>query len=65
MITTDDDAGADRCRIMSLHGISRDAWKRYTSEGSWAYEIVAPGYKYNLDRTWRARWASRSWPSST
>jgi perosamine synthetase len=35
-------------RIMSLHGISRDAWKRYTAEGSWNYEIVAPGYKYNL-----------------
>jgi perosamine synthetase len=35
-------------RIMSLHGISRDAWNRYTSEGSWYYEIVAPGYKYNL-----------------
>ncbi|MEZ4365352.1 MAG: DegT/DnrJ/EryC1/StrS family aminotransferase [Kofleriaceae bacterium] len=48
MITTDDDAVAERCRIMSLHGISRDAWKRYTAEGSWAYEIVAPGYKYNL-----------------
>lgn len=48
MLTTDDDAAADRCRIMSLHGISRDAWKRYTAEGSWAYEIVAPGFKYNL-----------------
>lgn len=48
MITTDDDAAADRCRIMSLHGISRDAWKRYTAEGSWAYDIIAPGYKYNL-----------------
>jgi perosamine synthetase len=36
---------ADRMRIMSLHGISRDAWKRYTAEGSWYYEIVAPGYK--------------------
>jgi dTDP-4-amino-4,6-dideoxygalactose transaminase len=39
---------ADRMRIMSLHGISRDAWKRYTAEGSWYYEVVAPGYKYNL-----------------
>jgi dTDP-4-amino-4,6-dideoxygalactose transaminase len=48
MITTDDDAVADRCRIMSLHGISRDAWKRYTAEGSWRYEILAPGFKYNL-----------------
>jgi dTDP-4-amino-4,6-dideoxygalactose transaminase len=48
MITTDDDTLADRCRIMSLHGISRDAWKRYTAEGSWRYEIIAPGFKYNL-----------------
>lgn len=48
MLTTEDDAMADRCRIMCLHGISRDAWKRYTAEGSWAYEIVAPGFKYNL-----------------
>ena len=48
MLTTDDDAAADRCRMMSLHGISRDAWKRYTAEGTWAYEIIAPGYKYNL-----------------
>lgn len=48
MITTDDDAHADRCRVMSLHGISKDAWKRYTAEGSWYYEIVAPGFKYNL-----------------
>jgi perosamine synthetase len=46
--TTDDDRLAERMRIMSLHGISKDAWKRYTSEGSWYYEIVAPGYKYNL-----------------
>jgi dTDP-4-amino-4,6-dideoxygalactose transaminase len=48
MITTDDDALAERCRIMALHGISKDAWKRYTAEGSWYYEIIAPGYKYNL-----------------
>ena len=48
MICTDDDRLADRCRIMALHGISRDAWKRYTAEGSWYYEIIAPGYKYNM-----------------
>lgn len=48
MITTNDDAFAERCRVMSLHGISHDAWKRYTAEGSWRYEIVAPGFKYNL-----------------
>ena len=38
----------ERCRLMSLHGISKDAWKRYTAEGNWSYEIVAPGYKYNM-----------------
>lgn len=48
MACTESDEYADRMRIMSLHGISRDAWKRYTAEGSWYYEIIAPGYKYNL-----------------
>ena len=48
MICTDNDAFAERCRIMALHGISKDAWKRYTAEGSWYYEIIAPGYKYNM-----------------
>jgi perosamine synthetase len=48
MVCTESDTYADRMRIMSLHGISRDAWKRYTAEGSWYYEIIAPGYKYNL-----------------
>ncbi len=48
MICTNDDMFAERCRIMALHGISKDAWKRYTAEGSWYYEIVAPGYKYNM-----------------
>ncbi len=48
MAVTDDDALADRMRLMSLHGMSKDAWKRYTSAGSWFYEVVAPGFKYNL-----------------
>jgi len=48
MITTGDETLAERCRIMALHGINRDAWKRYTAEGSWYYEITAPGYKYNM-----------------
>jgi len=48
MACTNDDQLAERMRIMSLHGISKDAWKRFTSEGSWYYEIVAPGFKYNL-----------------
>jgi dTDP-4-amino-4,6-dideoxygalactose transaminase len=48
MITTEDPSLADRCRVMALHGISHDAWKRYTAEGSWYYEVIAPGYKYNM-----------------
>jgi perosamine synthetase len=48
MICTQNDAWAERCRVMALHGISKDAWKRYTAEGSWYYEIIAPGFKYNL-----------------
>lgn len=39
---------AERMRVMSLHGISKDAWKRYSVEGSWYYEIIAPGFKYNM-----------------
>lgn len=48
MLCTDNDAYAARCRLMSLHGISHDAWKRYRAEGSWYYEVVAPGFKYNM-----------------
>jgi dTDP-4-amino-4,6-dideoxygalactose transaminase len=48
MATTDDDGVADRMRLMSLHGLSQDAWGRYSGAGSWDYRIVAPGYKYNL-----------------
>jgi perosamine synthetase len=70
MITTENSEYADRMRMMSLHGISKDAWKRYTAEGSWYYEILSPGFKYNLsdiasaigiaqlkkcDRFWEAR----------
>jgi dTDP-4-amino-4,6-dideoxygalactose transaminase len=38
----------DDARIWSLHGMSRDAYKRYSSEGSWYYEVVQPGFKYNM-----------------
>jgi dTDP-4-amino-4,6-dideoxygalactose transaminase len=48
MLVTDDDALADRARTMRLHGIGRDAWKRYTADGSWYYEIKAAGFKDNL-----------------
>lgn len=48
MVCTDNETWAERCRVMALHGISKDAWKRYSAEGSWYYEIIAPGYKYNM-----------------
>jgi dTDP-4-amino-4,6-dideoxygalactose transaminase len=48
MITTDNDEYAQRIRIMSLHGISKDAWNRYGKEGSWFYEVIDCGYKYNF-----------------
>jgi len=38
----------DKARVLSLHGMSRDAWKRYEKGGSWYYEVVAPGFKYNM-----------------
>lgn len=38
----------DRARVWSLHGMSHGAWKRYSSEGSWHYEVTCPGFKYNM-----------------
>lgn len=38
----------DQARMWSLHGMSRDAFKRYTAEGSWFYEVTLPGFKYNM-----------------
>jgi len=48
MAVTDDPALAERMRCLALHGLSHDAWDRYTARGSWDYRIVAAGYKYNL-----------------
>jgi perosamine synthetase len=48
MLVTANDRWAERARVMSLHGISHDAWKRYTAEGTWRYEVIAPGFKYNM-----------------
>jgi perosamine synthetase len=48
MATTDNPEWAKRMRMMSLHGISHDAWDRYTEQGSWYYEVLRPGYKYNM-----------------
>lgn len=38
----------DDARLWSLHGMSRDAWKRYSRKGSWDYTVVCPGFKYNM-----------------
>jgi dTDP-4-amino-4,6-dideoxygalactose transaminase len=48
MITTANPDLADRLRILALHGISRDAWNRYSASGTWRYDIQETGYKYNL-----------------
>lgn len=48
MAVTADRTLAQRIRQMSLHGLSHDAWNRYSGDGTWDYRIVAPGYKYNL-----------------
>jgi dTDP-4-amino-4,6-dideoxygalactose transaminase len=48
MVVTANPEYAENVRIMSLHGISKEAWKRYSAEGSWYYEISRPGFKYNM-----------------
>src|SRR5712692_2422565 len=47
MLTADPEFLA-QARVVSLHGMSRDAWKRYGRGGSWFYEVVLPGFKYNM-----------------
>lgn len=47
-VTLEDGELANKIRLYSLHGMSKDAWKRYTSTGSWYYEVLYPGFKYNL-----------------
>ena len=48
MAVTNNDNYAEKMRILSLHGMNKQAWNRYSKKGSWYYEIVAPGFKYNL-----------------
>jgi dTDP-4-amino-4,6-dideoxygalactose transaminase len=48
MITTSDTALAQQMRPLVLHGMNRDAWNRYSQSGSWYYEVVDLGYKYNM-----------------
>lgn len=39
----------ERARVLSLHGMNRDAWRRYDEAGTWFYEIERPGFKYNMN----------------
>lgn len=48
MLTTNNDELAEKARMMSLHGISKDAWKRYGKEGYQHWELFYPGFKYNM-----------------
>lgn len=49
MVTTNDPEIARRIRLMRLHGIDRDIWSRYTTDRfSWEYDVLAPGFKYNM-----------------
>jgi perosamine synthetase len=48
MLCTEDDDIAERTKLMRMHGMDKNAWKRYTEACSWSYEVVAPGYKYNF-----------------
>ena len=48
MVTTSNKAYADRIMLLRLHGMSKEAWKRHTAAGSWKYDIVEPGFKYNM-----------------
>lgn len=48
MITTDNEELAQKLKIYALHGMSKDAWKRFSDDGYKHYEIIYPGYKYNM-----------------
>jgi dTDP-4-amino-4,6-dideoxygalactose transaminase len=48
MVTTDDDAWADKIQTYGLHGLSKGAWKRYGDEGFVHYQVLFPGFKYNM-----------------
>ena len=48
MLTSDDGEFMEQARLWHLHGLSRDAWKRYTAEGAWRYDVLVPGFKSNM-----------------
>lgn len=47
-LATDDEALSERVRVLTLHGMTKDAWNRYDAGGSWRYDIVEFGFKDNL-----------------
>ncbi len=49
MLVTNDEAVYERVKVMRLHGINRDIWTRFTDKSaSWEYDVIAPGFKYNM-----------------
>ena len=48
MITTHRPELAERMRMLALHGVSHDAWDRYSDRGDWRYDVLAHGFKYNM-----------------
>ncbi|NMA84318.1 MAG: DegT/DnrJ/EryC1/StrS family aminotransferase [Epulopiscium sp.] len=48
MLVTDDEKIAEKARVLVTHGMSRNAWNRYTKGGTWKYDIEEAGYKYNM-----------------
>jgi dTDP-4-amino-4,6-dideoxygalactose transaminase len=48
MLCTDDDDIAKRVKVMRIHGINRDVWDRFSTGASWEYDVIAPGFKYNM-----------------
>ena len=48
MVTASDASLEERLRTRRLHGMTRDAWKRYTKDGNWRYDVAYPGFKYNM-----------------
>ena len=48
MVLTNNKEFADKIKILALHGMSKDAWKRFSDDGYKHYEVVYPGFKYNM-----------------
>ncbi len=48
MVVTNDDRFAEKIKVLGLHGMSKDAWKRFSDEGYKHYQVIHAGYKYNM-----------------